>query len=112
MKPIATLLFDMKINSQEIERLAKLSKIELSQEEKQKFPGELSAILEYVELLNEVNTDEVEETSQVTGLTNVTREDDDNYTFEKSDMIASMPDTNEEGELKVHAVFTGDSPSH
>lgn len=102
----------MKIDQKEIERLAKLSKIALSDEEKERFQQELSAILEYVEQLNEVKADDVEETNQVTGLTNVTREDTENYTFEKQEMIANMPDTDEHGALKVHAVFTGDSPSH
>lgn len=65
----------MKLSKTEVEKIAKLARIELSEKEKEKFSGQLSEILNYVEQLNKVKTDEVEETSQVTGLTNVYRED-------------------------------------
>lgn len=66
----------MSISAKEVEHIAKLSRLELSVEEKKKFVSELSSILEYVEQLDEVDTDRVEPTAQVTGLTNVTRRDE------------------------------------
>lgn len=66
----------MSISAKEVEHIAKLSRLELSVEEKKKFASELSSILEYVEQLDEVDTDRVEPTAQVTGLTNVTRRDE------------------------------------
>lgn len=102
----------MNIDDTQIEKLSELAKIELSPEEKKAIPGKISAVLKFVEQLNTLDTDGVEETSQVTGLTNVVRADEDTYTFEKDDMIASMPKTDENGSLVVHAVFSGDSPSN
>lgn len=64
-----------KLSKDEIEKIAKLARIELSGKEKEKFSGELSAILNYVEQLNRVKTGNIKETSQVTGLENVYRED-------------------------------------
>lgn len=67
--------FMAKLSIKEVEHIAKLARIHLSDKEKQKYSKELSSILGYVEKLQKVNTDNVEETSQVTGLTNVYSED-------------------------------------
>ncbi len=59
----------------QVKHIAKLARIGISDPEAEKFSRQLSSILEYVELLNEVKTEGIEPTSQVTGLTNVTRTD-------------------------------------
>ncbi len=64
-----------KISLQEVEHIAELAKIGLTKEEKERFSGELSDILEYIEQLKEINTKDIEPVSQVTGLVNVIRED-------------------------------------
>lgn len=64
-----------KISKSEVEYIAKLARIHLTEKDKEKYSKELSSILGYVEKLQSVNTDNVEETSQVTGLTNVYRDD-------------------------------------
>lgn len=58
------------------EKIAKLANLKLTPDEIEKFTKQLSAVLGYVEKLNEVNTDKVATTSQVTGLVNVTRPDE------------------------------------
>ncbi|OGH24882.1 MAG: hypothetical protein A3B47_02095 [Candidatus Levybacteria bacterium RIFCSPLOWO2_01_FULL_39_24] len=62
----------MKIN---VPHVAKLANLPLKPEEERKFEKQLSEILNYFEKLKEVDTKNVETTSQVTGLENVTRED-------------------------------------
>ena len=64
-----------KISLKEVEHIAELAKIGLTKEEKEKFSEELSDILEYIEQLKEINTNDIEPVSQVTGLVNVIRED-------------------------------------
>lgn len=64
-----------KINKDQIEKIANLARIELSEKEKELYSQQLSGILGFVEKLSEVDTDGVAETSQVTGLENVYRED-------------------------------------
>ncbi len=86
--------------------------MDLTTEEEEVLPSQLSDILDFVEKLSEVDTDNVPPTSQVTGLEDIMRADEATYTFEKSDMTKCMPDTDEQGHLRVHAVFTDDSPSH
>ena len=65
----------MKLDVQEIEWIAKLARLELNNKEKKMYAEQLSVVLDYVEMLNDVDTEVVEETSQVTGLEDVVRED-------------------------------------
>ena len=65
----------MKISKETVKRIAKLARIKLSDKEVEKFSGQLSSVFEYMEILEEVDTEGVEETSQVTGLENVMEED-------------------------------------
>ena len=64
------------LTDKEIDHIAKLARLELDHEHRDKFKKELSSILTYIEKLNEVNTDRVEPLYQVTGLTNQTRPDE------------------------------------
>lgn len=63
------------LTREEVIKLAQLARIELSEQEVEKFQRDLSTVLEYVEELKLVNVEGLEEVSQVTGLVNVQRED-------------------------------------
>ena len=65
----------MKLDIEQIEQIATLARLDLSAKEKKMYAEQLSVVLDYVEMLNEVNTDGVAETCQVTGLEDVVRED-------------------------------------
>lgn len=56
-------------------KLAKLSNLELSEEEISKYQEEVSSILEMIDKLKEIDTEGVEPTYQVSGNTNIMRED-------------------------------------
>lgn len=64
------------LNDDQVKHVAKLARIKLTDEEVKKFGKQLSAVLNYMEILNEVDTKGVPETSQVTGLTNVMEKDE------------------------------------
>ncbi len=64
------------LTEEQVRHVAKLARLKLSDEEVKKFSGQLSGVLEYVDILKEVDTDGVEITSQVTGLKNVLRKDE------------------------------------
>lgn len=66
-----------KIDKKQVEHIAKLARIKLSDEEKEKFSKELSQILDYFETLKKVETKNVLPISQVTGIKNVLREDEE-----------------------------------
>jgi aspartyl-tRNA(Asn)/glutamyl-tRNA(Gln) amidotransferase subunit C len=65
----------MKITRKEVEHVAHLARLEIKEEDKEKFTEQLSAILTYVEKLNELDTKEVEPTSHVLPIENVFKED-------------------------------------
>lgn len=65
-----------RINSEQVEHIAKLARIELKEKEKEKFTNDLSSILDYVDKLNQVDTSNIESISQITGLENILREDE------------------------------------
>jgi len=95
----------MKFDSKTITHIAQLAKLPLTDAENSRMQGEMSAIMTFVEKLNALDTTGVEPTSQVTGLVNVMREDADNYTFAKEDIVATMPDADEQGNLRVKSIF-------
>ncbi len=64
------------LTDEDIRHIAKLARLQLSEEEVKKFAKELTSILEYIDVLNELDTENVEPTAQVTGLSNVFREDE------------------------------------
>jgi aspartyl-tRNA(Asn)/glutamyl-tRNA(Gln) amidotransferase subunit C len=59
----------------QVRHIAKLARLTLSDAEVKKFASELTAILDYVEVLKEVDTSKVAPAAQVTGLQNSLRED-------------------------------------
>ena len=65
----------MKLSKEEVEHIALLARLGLSEEEKEKFALQISSILDYVEQLKEIDASNIEPTAQVTGLENVMRED-------------------------------------
>lgn len=81
--------------------MAELSRLKLTDQEVEEFSNELSEILQYVEQLSQVDIDGLEPTSQVTGLTNVTRPDEvKNYGYEPLDLLRNVPSV-EKNHIKV-----------
>ena len=65
----------MRLSPEEVDHIALLSRLELSAPERERAATELSQILNYFEKLNELDTENVEPTSQAIPVTNVLRED-------------------------------------
>lgn len=65
----------MALSPAQVRHIAKLARLQITEAEERKFAGELSAILEYIEELKKVKTDDVEPTAQVTGQCDVFRDD-------------------------------------
>lgn len=64
-----------KLTKKDVFHVAELSNLKLTDAEIKKFTPQLDKIIEFVGALNEVDTEEVEPTSQTTGLKNILRED-------------------------------------
>lgn len=95
----------MKLTPEEVKHIAELSRLELSPEEVEKYRGELGAILDYVAVLEEVNTTGVEVTAQVSGLTDVFREDKAVAWNEEEINLALGQGERENGSVKVKRVL-------
>ena len=64
-----------KIDQAQVRKVARLSRLDLTDAEVEEFTGQLSAILDYVEKMNELNTDNVEPLAHCLPISNVFRED-------------------------------------
>ena len=64
-----------KLTGDEVRHIAKLARLELTDDEVSRFTTELTSILSYIDQLREVDTKDVAPTAQVTGTTNVLRDD-------------------------------------
>ncbi len=94
----------MSISIQDVEHVAKLARLDLSEEEKQTYMKQLNAILQYADKLNELDTDQVEPTSHVMELVNVTREDERRSSWPIEQVMKNAPEE-DEGQFKVPAVL-------
>ncbi|MBU0667695.1 Asp-tRNA(Asn)/Glu-tRNA(Gln) amidotransferase subunit GatC [Patescibacteria group bacterium] len=94
------------LSKKEIEHIAMLARLGLKKGEAEKFSRQLNSILEYVRQLNEVDTDGVEATSQVTGLENVSRKDTVLRFCEKDELLACTELPVERDQVKVKSVIT------
>lgn len=65
-----------KLDIEKVRHIARLSRLELTNEEEEKFSQQLSSILDYVGEFSAVNTDNIEPTANITGLFNITRNDE------------------------------------
>ncbi len=94
------------LTTEEVKKIASLARLNLTEGEIEIYRGQLSSILDYVGQLKEVNTDGVEPTRQVSGLQNVTREDEviPSSVDEHERIINQFPQK-QDGLLKVRAVF-------
>jgi aspartyl-tRNA(Asn)/glutamyl-tRNA(Gln) amidotransferase subunit C len=81
------------ISEGQVEHVAQLARLALSDEEKQRLTEQLNAILTYMEQLNEVPTADVEPTAHVLDLVNVFRDDTVRQTLSADEALANAPET-------------------
>jgi aspartyl-tRNA(Asn)/glutamyl-tRNA(Gln) amidotransferase subunit C len=94
-----------KLTRDDVLKLARLSRLKLTEEEIEKYRTELSGILEYVQMLNTVDVIGLEPTYQVTGLKNVMRDDEIKpYRAKPKDLLKNAPALHD-GQFKVRRVL-------
>ncbi len=94
------------LSEEQVKHVAVLARLDLSDSEAKKFSGQLSDILSYMEILDEVDTKNVAATSQVTGLENVTRKDEVKKWCERDELLACTELPIENNQIKVKPVIT------
>ena len=97
----------MALSHDEVLHLAKLSKLTLSSEEVLHFADQLTPVVEYFRELNEIDTSNVSETSQTTGLVDVLRTDEvDAPRVLSQEEALSQASKTHNGYFVVPAIFT------
>jgi len=98
----------MALTKQEVEKIAELARLGISEKEKEKFAEDLSSVIGYVQKLSEVNVEKVEPMTGGTNLESVTRKDDDTKDIAndemKADILNAAPDK-ENGYFKVPSIL-------
>ena len=88
----------------DIEKVARLARLELSEEERETFGNQMEQILTYMEQLNRLDTTGVEPTSHAIPIYNVFREDEVKPSIPQEEVLAIAPDE-EDGHFKVPRII-------
>lgn len=94
----------MKLSKDQVKKVAKLANIPVSAEEEELYGEQLSAILDYIELLNKVDTSRVEPTFNVIPQKNVMREDVSGESLSQEDALRNAKNT-KHGQFVTKGVF-------
>jgi len=94
----------MKLTKEEVKHIAKLAELDLTDKEIDKYQQELSEILEYVKILDEVDTKNVKPISQVTGFSNIVRADEVGKSFTNKEALKNAKRT-KDGYFEVEQVI-------
>lgn len=94
----------MSLSRAEVEHIAELAKLNLTEAELDQYAVQLSAILDYIAELNALNTDEIPPTASVLPLKNVLAADEVTFGLEQKAALANAPDA-EAGQFRVQAIF-------
>ena len=81
-----------KIDAEQVRKVAKLSRLSLTEAEVEEFSGQISAILEYMEKMNELDTSNVEPLAHCLPVSNVFREDAVKESLGIEKTLANAPD--------------------
>lgn len=93
----------MGIDREEVEHIAGLARLELSEDEKRLFTEQLAEIVRYFEKLQELDVEGVEPTCHVEEMSNRFRKDEREQSLSTEEALANVPDS-ESGQVRVPLV--------
>jgi len=94
----------VRLDLETVEHIAALARIGLTPEEMERMRDQLSAVLDHIEMLQEVNTDDILPTAQVIQQQNVMRDDVVRPSLPREQVLLNAPDQ-EDGYFRVNAVL-------
>lgn len=96
-------------NTIDVTKVAELARLEIAPELKEKLQSEMEAIVGYVEMLSELDTDGIEPTAHAVERVNADRGDSPAIReFTREEMLANAPETIEGELVKVPQVLPGE----
>jgi aspartyl-tRNA(Asn)/glutamyl-tRNA(Gln) amidotransferase subunit C len=93
-----------RISMDQVKHVANLARLAITEEEAGKFTKQLDAIISFAELLNELDTENVEPTYHVLDMKNVLREDIPQKGLPQGEVLKNVPE-HQDGQIKVPATF-------
>lgn len=81
----------MKVNKENVKYIANLSKLKILDNEVDKYAKQLSQIVEFAEVLNEVDITDVKPTAHILDIYNVFRKDEVKPSFDRDELLANAP---------------------
>lgn len=94
----------MRLELETVEHIAALARVGLTHDEMERMRDQLSAVLDHIEMLQEVDTDDIPPTAQVIQLQSVMRDDVVRPSLPRELVLLNAPDQ-EDGYLRVNAVL-------
>lgn len=85
----------MAVSLKEVRRIARLARLQLSEEEEERLAGEMGRILNYVEKLGEVDTTGAPPMTHGLDLSNVFRSDKPEKPLSREEVLENAPDTDD-----------------
>lgn len=79
------------INKEDIEYVAKLAKLKLTEEEKEKLTPQMGDIINFANKISELNTEGINPTAHILEINNVFREDEVKESYNRDDIITNAP---------------------
>lgn len=86
----------MHITNELVSYVAALSRIKLDEAETEDMQKQMSAIVDYMDILNQLETDNVEPLSHIFNITNVMREDEVKTSYKRADILMNAPEKTDE----------------
>ncbi len=92
------------LDNKQIEHLAKLAKLDVTEEEKSKYAEQISAVLDYFEQIRSLEVQNINELEHITGMANVVRYDEERNVSLTEDIMDQAPEISNQ-QFRVSEVF-------
>ena len=93
-----------KISQKKVRKVAQLANLKLTESEERKFQKQLSDVLDYIAVLDELKTSKVKPTFQVTGLKNITGTDETEPSLSLEEVLSNT-ENKQNGYFKIGNIF-------
>ena len=85
------------LSREQVLHVARLARLELTDDEVERYSGELSKVLDYIEKIEELDLTDVEPTSHVVDVENALRADEPRPSWPRDDVLEAAPDPSDGG---------------
>ena len=82
----------MQITKELVSYVAQLSRIKLDDSETEEMQKQMGAIVDYMDILNQLNTDDIEPLSHIFSITNVMRDDVTAPSYDRKEILKNAPE--------------------